>query len=96
MTNEDIRETAIVELGLSIDDFNNTTWGNFARLCLRKKLKEIHELRYLRMILSSVLHKDPRELIPLPGDYDHLEARTKEEVEDIARKFGVENWIKRN
>ena len=89
-----MKEMAVVHLGLEVEEFKRLTWGNFARLCLRKELKELDDLRKLRMILGAILHKDPRELIPLPGDWDHLKAHSKEEVEEMCRKFGVDDWIK--
>jgi hypothetical protein len=36
---------------------------------------------------------DPRRVIELPGDYDNLKTGSKEEVMELAKRFGVaEKW----
>jgi len=85
---------AIGILRLKKDDFYAMSWGEFNAICSGYIKKEQDRLRKLRMILAGQIGKDPREIIPLPHDYDHIPLRSKEEVEELARKFGVQSWIK--
>lgn len=69
------------------------TWGDYIRVCLGEIKREQNITRHTRLILSALTGKDPRQLIELPGDYDHLQARTKDEVNEMLRKLGKQDWI---
>ena len=59
----------------------------------RHELDIIEQWRHTRLILAYLSGVDARKIIELPGDYDHLVAHSKEEVYEMARKFGVaEKW----
>jgi len=90
----EIRDHAIGYLRLTIDELNNLTWGNYMRVCLGEAKREQNFYRHTRLLLGALIHKDPREIIPMQGDYDYLVARSKEEVNEILRIWGKTDWIK--
>ena len=69
------------------------TWGNYLRVCLGEVKRDQNLVRHTRLILGALTGKDPRELIPLKGDYDFIQVRTYDEITEIMEKFGVkEKW----
>lgn len=81
------------ELKLSLDEFNRMTEGNYMRRCAAYQREVIETHKRTRSILGAIVGKDPREIYELPGDYDYLQVRKKEDVKEIARKFGVPEWV---
>jgi hypothetical protein len=69
------------------------TWGNYLRVCFGEIKREQNLIRHTRLILGALTGKDPRELIPLKGDYDYLRARTKEEINELLKIWGKSEWI---
>lgn len=66
------------------------------RICYGEIKKDQNAARQLRLVLGALIHKDPREIIPLPGDYDHLRAKTQAEINELLRKWGKTEWIQNN
>jgi len=69
------------------------TWGDYYRVCLGEVKREQNIIRHTRLILGALVHKDPREIIPLKGDYDNLQARSQAEIEEILTKWGMTKWL---
>lgn len=70
------------------------TWGNYLRVCYGEIKKGQNLTRHTRLILGSLTGKDPRELMPLPGDYSYLQAMTREEILDRLDKLGIKDkWL---
>jgi hypothetical protein len=69
------------------------TWGNYMRACTAYQRKGIEELRKLRVLLSAITGQDQKAIIELPGDWDHVRVRTKEEILELATKFKVREWV---
>ena len=78
---------------LSADELNQMTWGNYMRVCLGEIKREQNFYRHTRLVLGALIHKDPREIIPLKGDYDHLKAMTKEEINAVLHKWNKTEWL---
>lgn len=66
------------------------------RICYGEIKKDQNAARQLRLVLGALVHKDPREIIPLPGDYDYLRAKTQAEINELLRKWGKTEWIQSN
>jgi hypothetical protein len=69
------------------------TWGDYMRVCLGEVKREQNLTRHTRLILGALLHKDPREIIPMKGDYDHLRAMSKEEINALLVKWNKTEWL---
>ena len=86
---------AIGELGLKVDEFYSMTLGNYVRTCYGAILKNNNELRKLRTILGAISGKNPKLIMPLPGDWDHVELCTPEWTEQVMHKLNVfKKWTK--
>lgn len=69
------------------------TMGNYNRVCLAHIKNKVDERRDFRTLLEFVGKVDLKKYMPLPGDWDHLESKTQQEVNELARKFGVaDKW----
>lgn len=69
------------------------TLGNYVRICLGAVKWEHSLYRHTRLILSALTGKDSRELIPLPGDWDHVKAKSKAEINALLIRWGKQDWI---
>jgi hypothetical protein len=69
------------------------TWGDYMRVCFGEIKREQNFTRQTRLILGALLHKDPREIIPMKGDYDHLVPKTKEEIRQLLMKWNKTEWL---
>lgn len=78
---------------MKYDEFSRLTWGNYMRICTAYQRERIEDMRKLRTILSAITGQDAKSIIELPGDWDHVRARTKDEILDLATKFGVQKWV---
>ena len=63
------------------------------RVCFGEVKREQNFYRHTRLILGALVGKDPRQIIPLKGDYDHLVARSKEEINELLKIWGKNEWI---
>ena len=75
------------------DELFNITWGNYLRVCFGEIKRDQNLIRHTRLLLAGLTGKDPRELIPLPGDYDNLKAMSKEEISELLKIWGKNEWI---
>ena len=51
------------------------------------------DLAQTRLIISAFNGQDPRQIIPLPGDYDEVNISTPESSYELAVKMGMrEKW----
>ena len=69
------------------------TWGDYMRVCIGEVKREQNQYRHTRLIIGALLGKDPRKIIELPGDYSHLKAKTKEEINELLMKWGKTEWL---
>ena len=51
--------------------------------------KKIEGWQHTRSILGVLAGKDPRWIIPLPGDFDHLKITSKQERIEKAERMGM-------
>jgi hypothetical protein len=75
------------------DELFNTTWGNYLRVCYGEIKRSQNLTRHTRLILGGLTGKDPRELIPLPGDYEHLIPMTRQQIIERLEKMGMKAWL---
>jgi len=72
------------------------SWGNYQRLCAGYQRKDINDYRKVRMIIAAQIgEKDPRRVFELPGDFDHLEVMTQEQIDAHCKKFGLDKILDR-
>jgi hypothetical protein len=59
-------------------------------MCQGNERKRVEQWRHTRAIISGFIGKAPRDIMPLPGDFDHIEASgiTEEEVWEMLRRTG--------
>jgi hypothetical protein len=69
------------------------SWADYMRRCVGYQKNRVEQLRDLRMVCAFISGKPPKQLWPLPGDWDNVPLRTPEERLELAKKFGVaEKW----
>jgi len=84
-----VKDFAVGELGLTIDEFYSMTQGNYARLSNGFLLRETNDSRKLRMVVAAQVGKSPRSLWELPGDWDETpRLMSQDENEAILNKLG--------
>jgi len=47
------------------------------------------------IIAAQIGEKDPRRVFELPGDFDHLEVMTQEQIDAHCKKFGLDKILDR-
>jgi len=52
-----------------------------------------NEWRHTRLILAALTGKDPRHLIPLPGDFEEVKLKTFEERMALARSLKQDDHL---
>jgi hypothetical protein len=85
-------------MGLLPRDFWNLTLSEFVIMASGWSRRRVDEWRHTRMIVSALIGgSKARQALPLPGDFDDIPIRTKEDTREIAKRFGVyEKWIAEN
>jgi hypothetical protein len=78
---------------LTVEELFNITWGNYVRVCFGEIKKDQNLIRHTRLILGALTGKDPRELIPMKGDYDHLKVLNKEQINSLLMKWNKTEWL---
>ena len=69
-------------------------YGEFADRCEIYDRNEIRKYRDLRMILGAQVGKDPRKIIPLPGDFIHVpKLLSQDESKRILAKHGIDKLL---
>ena len=63
------------------------------RVCLGEIKREQNITRHTRLILGALTGKDPREIIPMKGDYDYLKAKNKDEINQLLLKWNKTEWL---
>jgi len=82
-----------VTLHLAPDVFwNLQPWQLFAMLKGYYD-QRIEQWQHTRLILASMTGKDPRFLIPLPGDFEDVPMMGTLHVEKMLKRAGLKHWI---
>jgi hypothetical protein len=89
----DIHEIAFIKLRLTPEQYNEMQpWQLFALLKSHND-DIINELNQTRLIMASITGKDPRYIIPLPGDFDDVPVMGSCNVKSMLKKAGLTNWL---
>lgn len=83
---------AFIEMGMTPDVFWNCSFGEFVMLSQNYENERLREKANLRLILAAQTGQDPRKIFEMPGDWDHLKVHTKEDINNMAKAFGKEEW----
>ncbi|MDX1315085.1 MAG: hypothetical protein R3356_06255 [Eudoraea sp.] len=93
MTIADLYDRALT-IGLTGSEFEQMEYGEFADRVEIHERNEIRTVKYVRMILGAQVGKDPRQIIPLPGDFDHVpKLLSQEENKKILSKHGIDKML---
>lgn len=77
-------------MGITPDELFEMSFKQYVWACEIYKRNRDYDLRKHRSILGAITGKDPRKIIPMPGDYDHIPKQmTREESEEYLRKRGL-------
>jgi len=71
---------AFGQISISPREFYELTYADFLYLCEGFKRREENKWRHTRYITAAIVKKDPRQLMELPGDYDHLKGLNERDV----------------
>ena len=92
------REIIVLGLGdleLEPDEFWDMTLTRFMILLDAYQRKINDQWRHTRLIMSAMTGKDPRYLVPLPGDFDHVpKPKSFEERLKMARSLKMDKFLK--
>lgn len=82
-----------MRLGLKPSEFwELQPWQLFA-LLKGQHDKQIEAWQQTRLILASLTGKDPRYLVPLPGDFDDVPVMGTLPVEKMLKRAGLSKWL---
>lgn len=82
---------ALGDLGLDPEEFWGMSLTRFLILVDAHHRKAYDKWRHTRLILAALTGKDPRHLVPLPGDFEELKIMTFEERMSAARSTKMFN-----
>jgi hypothetical protein len=77
-----VKILALGEMGMSPQDYYEMTYADFIYKCEGHKRKELNKWRHTRLIVAAIAHKKPRDILELPGDFDHLKGINNIEFPD--------------
>lgn len=76
-------------MGLKRDEFYDLMLCDFLVMVDALQRRRADKWRHTRAILGALTGKDPRFLVPLDGDFDHLEITPPKGRVEIAEKMGM-------
>ena len=76
-------------MGLRRDEFYDLMLCDFLVMLDALGRRRSDKWRHTRMILGALTGKDPRFIIPLEGDFDHLEITPPKGRIELAEKMGM-------
>lgn len=81
-------------MGFTGREFEEMEYGEFADRCEIYDRNELSKFRILRMILGAQVGKDPRKIMPLPGDFEHIpKLLSQNESKKILAKHGIDKLL---
>lgn len=54
---------------------------------------KINEMHRTRLIMASFTGKDPRHLIPLPGDFENMPIMGEMNTKKMLKRAGLNDWM---
>lgn len=81
-------------MGLTPAKLFEMEYREYVWACEIHQKQRIYDLKKHRTILSYISGKDPREIMPLPGDYDHVPKQmTQDEINARIEKLGIKHLL---
>lgn len=84
-------------MGLTSDEFEEMEYRQFTELSEIFDRRYIEDWKRVRLIAAASLGADPRKIVSLPGDFDHVpKLKSKEENLEILRIHGIDKLLFRD